>query len=231
MHYYIQQSCIGSAASDARHRAGNKDSLYHKESGEFHLPLLSLPKALEPFLAICLHALMNGSPQQRETAADVISELALWTSPALLKPYLIKTTGPLIRVVGDRFPSAVKVGEWVAAAVGIYSNICMTYFPVLPSTQSLTSIYQPVVSSIDDLPLPPSSFLLPSRSQASILTTLTTLLDRGGSGLKAFVPQLQTTFVKALTDPSRGVRGRAALALGRLMPLSTRVDPLLAELG
>ena len=112
------QSCIGSAASDARHRAGNKDrymihlntpitpltrfrtpsslalappfltnppsqhppspphnSLYSKESGEFHLPLLSLPKALEPFLAICLHALMNGSPQQRETAADVISEV------------------------------------------------------------------------------------------------------------------------------------------------------------
>ena len=51
------------------------NSLYSKESGEFHLPLLSLPKALEPFLAICLHALMNGSPQQRETAADVISEV------------------------------------------------------------------------------------------------------------------------------------------------------------
>ena len=135
-HLTFMQSCIGSAASDARHRAGNKDSLYSKESGEFHLPLLSLPKALEPFLAICLHALMNGSHQQRETSADVISELALWTDPSLLKPYLIKTTGPLIRVVGDRFPSAVK---------------------------------------------------------AAILTTLTTLLDRGGAGLKAFVPQLQVT--------------------------------------
>ena len=43
-HLTFMQSCIGSAASDARHRAGNKDNLYSKESGEFHLPLLSLPK-------------------------------------------------------------------------------------------------------------------------------------------------------------------------------------------
>jgi hypothetical protein len=70
----------------------------------------------------------------------------------------------------------------------------------------------------------------PSNVKAAILTTLTVLLDRGGAGLKAFVPQLQTTFVKALTDPSRAVRSRAGLALGRLIPLTTRVDPLLSEL-
>jgi hypothetical protein len=44
------------------------------------------------------------------------------------------------------------------------------------------------------------------------------------------VPQLQTTFVKALNDPAREVRTRGATALGRLMPLSLRVDPLLGEL-
>jgi hypothetical protein len=44
------------------------------------------------------------------------------------------------------------------------------------------------------------------------------------------VPQLQTTFVKALNDPARDVRTRGATALGRLMPLSLRVDPLLGEL-
>jgi HEAT repeat protein len=56
------------------------------------------------------------------------------------------------------------------------------------------------------------------------------LLDKGGASLKAFVPQLQTTFVKALNDPARDVRARGATALGRLMPLSLRVDPLLTEL-
>ena len=171
-HLTFMQSCVGSTASDARHRAGAKESLY-SAAGEFLLPLFTVPKSLDPFLTICLHALMNGSLQQRETAADLITELAQWTEPAALKPYLIKTTGPLIRVVGDRFPSNVK---------------------------------------------------------AAILSTLTVLLDRGGAGLKAFVPQLQTTFVKALTDSSRAVRGRASVALGRLMPLTTRVDPLVVEL-
>lgn len=35
--------------------------------------------------------------------------------------------------------------------------------------------------------------------------TLCILLDKGGVGLKAFVPQLQTTFVKSLSDPAKQV--------------------------
>ena len=57
------------------------------------------------------------------------------------------------------------------------------------------------------------------------------LLDRGGASLKAFAPQLQTTFVKSLSDPSRAVRQRSAVGLGKLMGLVTRVDPLLTELS
>jgi hypothetical protein len=55
-------------------------------------------------------------------------------------------------------------------------------------------------------------------------------LDKGGVSPKAFVPQLQTTFVKALNDPSKVTRLRAASGLGRLMPLTARVDPLITEL-
>lgn len=44
------------------------------------------------------------------------------------------------------------------------------------------------------------------------------------------MPQFQTTFVKALSDPSRQVRIEAIKALALLMPLSTRVDPLIKEL-
>jgi hypothetical protein len=53
---------------------------------------------------------------------------------------------------------------------------------------------------------------------------------RLGPALRAFVPQFQTTFVKALSDPSRQVRLEAIKALALLMPLSTRVDPLIKEL-
>jgi len=48
--------------------------------------------------------------------------------------------------------------------------------------------------------------------------------------LKPFLPQLQTTFLKALNDPSRGVRLKAAAALGKLIVIHTRVDPLFTEL-
>jgi hypothetical protein len=82
-------------------------------------------------------------------------------------------TGPLLRIVGDRNPSTVKV---------------------------------------------------------AILKTLGRVLIKGGPALRAFVPQFQTTFVKALSDPSRQVRVEAIAALSLLMPLATRVDPLIKEL-
>ena len=72
--------------------------------------------------------------------------------------------------------------------------------------------------------------LFRSDVKVSILKTLGLVLVKGGPALRAFVPQFQTTFVKALSDPSRQVRMEAIQALGLLMPLSTRVDPLLKEL-
>ena len=48
--------------------------------------------------------------------------------------------------------------------------------------------------------------------------------------LKPFLPQLQTTFIKALNDPTQAVRKKAAWALGLLTILHTRVDSLFTEL-
>lgn len=49
--------------------------------------------------------------------------------------------------------------------------------------------------------------------------------------LKPFLPQLQRTFIKSLSDTSSSiVRSRAASALGILITLQTRVDPLVSEL-
>jgi HEAT repeat protein len=125
-------------------------------------------------LPIFQRGILYGSPTIREVSAAGLGEVISVTSTKYLAgPLIVKMTGPLLRIVGDRNPSNVKV---------------------------------------------------------AILKTLGLILVKGGPALRAFVPQFQTTFVKALSDPSRQVRLEAISALSLLMPLSSRVDPLIKEL-
>ncbi|KAI5364301.1 Putative armadillo-like helical, translational activator Gcn1, TOG domain-containing protein [Septoria linicola] len=67
--------------------------------------------------------------------------------------------------------------------------------------------------------------------KAAILLTLNNLLERIPLFLKPFLPQLQRTFAKSLADPgSEVLRSRAARALGTLITMTPRIDPLIAEL-
>lgn len=144
-----------------------------KKGGPILIPGLCLPKALQPLLPIYLQGLISGSAELREQAAQGLGELIEVTSEKALKEFVIPITGPLIRIIGDRFPWQVK---------------------------------------------------------SAILSTLTIIIAKGGMALKPFLPQLQTTFVKCLQDNTRTVRSSAALALGKLSALSTRVDPLVGDL-
>eukprot|EP00928_Gymnodinium_smaydae_P040622 TRINITY_DN27536_c0_g1_i1.p1 TRINITY_DN27536_c0_g1~~TRINITY_DN27536_c0_g1_i1.p1 ORF type:complete len:2758 (+),score=657.28 TRINITY_DN27536_c0_g1_i1:496-8274(+) len=144
-----------------------------KEDPEILLPGLCKHGGLEPLYPIYQHGLMFGSSEARELAAKGLGELVDHTSEAALKPYVVKITGPLIRIVGDRFPSTVK---------------------------------------------------------KAIVDTLKSLLIRGGPTLKPFLPQLQTTYVKCIADPSDAVRAKAAESLGTLVRLSARTEPLINEL-
>ena len=65
----------------------------------------------------------------------------------------------------------------------------------------------------------------------AILLTLNNLLEKIPTSLKPFLPQLQRTFAKSLADTtSETLRSRAAKALGTLITLTPRIDPLIAEL-
>lgn len=67
--------------------------------------------------------------------------------------------------------------------------------------------------------------------KAAILLTLNNLLEKIPTFLKPFLPQLQRTFAKSLADPSSEIlRTRAARALGTLITMTPRIDPLIAEL-
>ncbi|POO02948.1 Proteasome component Ecm29/Translational activator Gcn [Trema orientale] len=144
-----------------------------KKGGPVLIPGFCLPKALQPLLPIFLQGLISGSAELREQAALGLGELIEVTSEQALKEFVIPITGPLIRIIGDRFPWQVK---------------------------------------------------------SAILATLTIMIRKGGMALKPFLPQLQTTFVKCLQDSTRTVRSSAALALGKLSALSTRIDPLVGDL-
>ncbi|CAG8528815.1 4749_t:CDS:10 [Funneliformis caledonium] len=138
------------------------------------LPGFCLPKGISPILPIFLQGLMYGTAEIREQSALGIGDLIQRTSAEALRSFVTQITGPLIRIIGDRYPPQVK---------------------------------------------------------AAILHTLGLLLNKVPAHLKPFIPQLQRTFIKSLSDPSSAlVRSRAALALGILISLQTRVDPLITEL-
>lgn len=142
--------------------------------GNQELPGLSIPKkGIAPILPIFREGILLGSQDVKEYAAISLGELIKYTSAEALKPSVVNITGPLIRILGDRYVWSVKT---------------------------------------------------------SLLETLTLLLSKVGAMLKPFLPQLQTTFVKALSDPNRSVRLKAAAALGKLIVIHTRVDPLFTEL-
>ncbi|XP_052799821.1 eIF-2-alpha kinase activator GCN1-like [Mya arenaria] len=138
------------------------------------LPGFSIPKkGITPVLPIFREGILTGSQDIKELSAIALGELIKKTSAEALKPSVVQVTGPLIRILGDRFAPSVKT---------------------------------------------------------AVLETLTLLLSKVGVMLKPFLPQLQTTFMKALNDPNRSVRLKAASALGKLIVIHTRVDPLFTEL-
>ncbi|CAK7263041.1 translational activator of GCN4 [Sporothrix epigloea] len=67
-----------------------------------NLPGFELPKGINAILPIFLQGLMNGTAEQRTTAALAISDIVDRTSEAALKPFVTQITGPLIRVVTER---------------------------------------------------------------------------------------------------------------------------------
>ena len=51
-----------------------------------------------------------------------------------------------------------------------------------------------------------------------------------GAAAKSFIPQLQTSYLKALNDVNRPVRVQAVMGLTELLPLSPRIDPVINDL-
>ncbi|KAK9470548.1 armadillo-type protein [Dipodascopsis tothii] len=98
------------------------------------LPGFALPKGPNCVLPVLLQGLMYGSPDVREQAARGIAAVAERTSAANLRPFVTHMTGPLIRTVGERYPSAVKVAILETLTV-LLRKIPAFIKPFLPQLQ------------------------------------------------------------------------------------------------
>ncbi|KAI9344271.1 armadillo-type protein [Obelidium mucronatum] len=86
----------------------------------------------------------------------------------------------------------------------------------------VTQITGPLIRIIGDRVVP--------GVKAAILKTLGLLLVKVPANLKPFLPQLQRTFIKSLSEPVLFVQTPARKCLTLLISLQPRLDPLIAEL-
>ncbi|KAN0049996.1 hypothetical protein ACTA71_003094 [Dictyostelium dimigraforme] len=72
------------------------------------IPGFCLPKGLASVLPVLISGLMYGTSDQREQATNTLRTVINHTSADALKPFVMQITGPLILVIGDKFPWQVK---------------------------------------------------------------------------------------------------------------------------
>eukprot|EP01012_Entosiphon_sulcatum_P060111 TRINITY_DN848_c0_g1_i1.p1 TRINITY_DN848_c0_g1~~TRINITY_DN848_c0_g1_i1.p1 ORF type:complete len:2887 (+),score=549.09 TRINITY_DN848_c0_g1_i1:22-8661(+) len=170
-------------------------------------PALTISRYLEPLhAAICISARTTSS-----LATGQPSILAAFIDPAGFKAVLPYYTKSISLTDNTREIAARSMGELIELA------------PPETLAKHHTMI-GPIIRVINDK-MPPST-------KQAILHTLTLLIPRCGAALKAFVPQLQTTYAKAINDEATGTRTLGIRGLRQLLILfDLRVDSTVTELG
>ena len=81
-------------------------------------------------------SILNGSPDLKEAAANGLGEVIKLTSSDALKPSVVHITGPLIRILGDRFGANVKTAvlDTLACLLEKAGVLLKPFFPQLQTT-------------------------------------------------------------------------------------------------
>lgn len=85
-------------------------------------------------LPIFLHGLMYGNNEQKELSALSIADIIDKTPATILKPFATIITGPLIRVIGEKVTSDIKVGILIALT-NLLKKIPQFLRPFIPQLQ------------------------------------------------------------------------------------------------
>ena len=137
------RSVVSGLRSNMKHKA-------NRAPGPLLLPGLCQKNGLKPLLPMFQHALLKGTPVMREHAAAGIGELICLTSPDALKPFIIKLTGPLIRIMHDRFPRGVKIAilDTLISLIDMGGARLRPFLPQLQTTFVKVRPPSPVRSSV-----------------------------------------------------------------------------------
>lgn len=105
------------------------------KAGE-ELPGFCLPKGITPLLPVFREAILNGLPEEKENAAIGLGEVISLTSASALQPSVVHITGPLIRILGDRFNANVKAAvlETLAILLHKVGILLKQFLPQLQTT-------------------------------------------------------------------------------------------------
>jgi HEAT repeat protein len=106
------------------------------------------------------------------------------------------------------------------AALGVAEMVELTTEKAL--APYIIAVTGPIIRAMGDR--------VPVSVKVALLNTMMIIMEKSGARLKPFVPQLQTTFLKALQDPSVDIRYHASTALQKLLKQGPRIDPLITEL-
>ncbi|OVA02254.1 HEAT [Macleaya cordata] len=192
-----------------------------RKGGPVLIPGLCLPKALQPLLPIFLQGLISGSAELREQAAQGLGELIEVTSEKALKEFVVPITGPLIRIIGDRFPWQVKSAILSTLSI-IISKGGIALKPFLPQLQTtFIKCLQDnarTVRSSSALALGKLS-ALSTRVDPLVTDLLSTLQTSDGGVREAVLTALKGVLKHSGKSVSSAVRSRAIVVLKDLIHL------------
>ncbi len=125
---------------------------------------------------------------------------------------------PVLNLLRQGVMGAAEIKEISAVTIGEVLRLCSPECIASSAVMQLAPIIRILSEKVE-----------PGVKKA-ILNTLNVLLELVPALVKPLVPQFQVVFTRSLQDADLAVRDEAALALGRLMSLNPRVDPLVNEL-
>jgi len=229
--------------SQLRHslRLAAANSTYHGENGdadEDKLAGLCLPKGPAPLIPMLTHGLLHGTPELREQAALAIAEVVALSDQKAMNPFVVKLTGPLIRVISDRFPWQVKAAI-LQAMLRLLRSCANMVKMLIPQLQSifLKSLADPTrtvrrralaalaeLMKIHPRPVPVVNDLInmtlrdeqASSTRASALCALAAVFTRATKLPENASQGVTDAVLRSVLDEDGEVRKAAALAIGRV---------------